>query len=1374
MIKKKLISVFMVMIILLSGVHAYAVQESNPDIIITDIEISDYCFDEDSQLRVFVTVKNIGTTAAPPKVLSIWDNADRTGAPLKSKEMDGRVIYGTETFTYQFEKIVPRGSEFTVSAYADINNAVTEDNELNNTYTKTFVSQKDKVDLTVERISISTYDFELDDAVVLYFDVKNKGGADAQNVTAEVKIAEKSYPLYIGDIAHHQEKRCELSYIVETENAINGTIDIKFASTESDINKNIENNSKNFCFNKIKEDKYSFFSAGIGPCGFVPEGVYTSDGRLYIRTDVGGIYKYNTDGWKNITRTLLPDYDTAIQGMAIDESNEGTLYIASGNMISGRVYKEKSEILRSFDDGLTWQATDFPARIGGGSVYSGRNTMMLDPNNSDIMYIATCGDGLWRTKNARAAGVDYEYVPLPDFPGMTEYVDADGDEKDDNDNGENAVYSIEFDRKSKTATGDTSSIYVSTKEYGVYHSADGGNTWNYLEGSPKRVREMKHTDTGVLYAAAGKLTDSENDTNGGLWKYENGTWTRLNVWISSVWSMASVDATSDGKIVVCAVAEYNAPICYSTDGGQTFSRINTNNRTYTHEPAWRNLENDAQFPMPGFCALDKRDSKTVLVGDLGGLSICKNPTAAGGNTVWNGFNKGLEELCVTKLTSTTGEADFLITSMDKGTKHSFNATEYDDTQAYLTNNYNATGIDYQKNNPNYVVTAGSVSWFHEGAGTIGYSTDGGKSFLPFDNLPIKKDGTDTETWGNVAVAAAANENGIPTVLAQAYSNGKIMRTIDNGATWSISDFGSGSPGSMYSFSTKMNICSDSIDKNYFYLYNEKDGDFYVSSDNGATFEKSCHIGKSTEPNGPVLRAFTQKSGYLVLSTGGDGLYISKDSGASFNKVPDVEYASFIGTGYGYDYDSIIINGAYKGKKGVFISYDLGKSFHSVVSDDYAFGMDIRSIDGDKKRTGVVYIGTHGHGVLVGTPKGVETLTDTAILSEDSQARICFNYRIGENENAPEVFLNGSLVSCDIICDGSWHNYTKEIDIEKGTNILSVSCNNQKDDSWYIGDVRLESEASASLKEINITNPNEQGTYPVKVTYAGSSDKIIIQRFSESYKMKFKTCTKDGEQVVYLELKSGENKFLVSKTVANLEIISQEITYLANNIATGTYNAGNDIGYLQPSQVPVLTFTNSDGSTFESTRYVTLSMDVPQDGTYKITSVMYGRYEHRGYFANSDKQIISEMKKSYSGSSFKESIGPTVEAVDLKKGINTLYFGVVSSNSFSSGANAGIYSITLTKQISETVFTGWNTADFENGNIGVEVYIPEKQNARVILAAYNEANELVNVGIKDTDAGDSGKYVNVQISAKNNPESFKSFVWDYDMNPILDVFEFSKN
>ncbi|MNJ42064.1 Xyloglucanase precursor [compost metagenome] len=258
-------------------------------------------------------------------------------------------------------------------------------------------------------------------------------------------------------------------------------------------------------------------------------------------------------------------------------------------------------------------------------------------------------------------------------------------------------------------------------------------------------------------------------------------------------------------------------------------------------------------------------------------------------------------------------------------------------------------MDYAELDPSFIVRVGQADKSADpNAKSIGFSRDGGANWYAANGEPAG-------TAGGGKVALSANGNAI------------LWSTPDVGVFYS-------SGGNSWTASTGVpkgaKIASDRVNSNKFYAWSA--GNFYVSTNGGATFTKTAAAGLPAEGD-LDFKAIPGIEGDIWLAggntTGGKyGLWHSTDSGASFTKLSNVQEANVIGFGKaapGQSYMALYTSAKIDGVRGIFRSNDAGATWIRINDDQHQYASTNSAITGDPRIYGRVYIGTNGLGIVYG-------------------------------------------------------------------------------------------------------------------------------------------------------------------------------------------------------------------------------------------------------------------------------------------------------------------------------------------------------------------------------------------------------------------------
>ncbi|MGW0970397.1 cellulose binding domain-containing protein [Streptomyces sp. NPDC002516] len=727
---------------------------------------------------------------------------------------------------------------------------------------------------------------------------------------------------------------------------------------------------------KVAADTYTWKNARIDGGGFVPGIVFnrTEKNLAYARTDIGGAYR-----WVQATKTWTPLLDsvgwnewghTGVVSLASDSVDPDRVYAAVGTYTNGWD-PTNGAVLRSADRGATWLKTDLPFKLGGNMPGRGMGERLaVDPDKNSVLYLgAPSGKGLWRSTDS---GVSWSQVTA--FPNVGNYVQDSTDTSGYASDNQGVVW-VTFDESTGTRGSATQTVYVGVadKDNAVYRSTDGGATWARLAGQPTGY--LAHE--GVLDAVNGYLylaySDKGGPYDGGkgrLWRYatKTGTWTDISpvaeADTSYGFSGLTVDRRHPGTVMATAYSSWwpDTQIFRSTDSGGTWTKAwdytsypNRSNRYTTDVSSvpWltfgANPSPPEQSPKLGWMTegleIAPFDSARMMYGTGATIYGTENLTNwdSGSPFTIRPMVQGLEETAVNDLASPPSGAPLLSALGDIGGFRHTDLTKVPSMMYTSPNLTTTTSLDYAETDPNTVVRVGDL----DSGPHIGFSTDNGANWFA---------GSDPSgVTGGGTVAAASD--GSRFVWSPAGTG--VRYTTGFGTSWSAS---SGIPAGAI-------VESDRVDPKTFYGF--KSGNFYVSSDGGATFTASA-AGNLPAGDSVRFKALPGTKGDVWLaggaSDGAYGLWHSTDGGATFTRLPNVDQADTIGFGKaaaGAPYQTLFASARIGGVRGIFRSTDEGASWTRVNDDAHQWGWTGGAITGDPRVYGRVYVSTNGRGIVYG-------------------------------------------------------------------------------------------------------------------------------------------------------------------------------------------------------------------------------------------------------------------------------------------------------------------------------------------------------------------------------------------------------------------------
>jgi xyloglucan-specific exo-beta-1,4-glucanase len=706
-------------------------------------------------------------------------------------------------------------------------------------------------------------------------------------------------------------------------------------------------------------------------------------GLIYARTDIGGAYRWNgtTHSWTPLLDWVSPtDFNTmGVESIATDPVDPNRLYIAAGTY-DNYFTNENGAILRSTDQGNTFQRTNLPFKLAGNMPGRGvGERLVIDPNQNGIIYFgATSGSGLWRSTDF---GVTWNKVQS--FTAVGTYV---LDPTSPYGASPIGVDWVAFDPTSGSPGHASQTIYVGVADLGnsLFRSTDGGQTWVPVAGQP--IGLIPHhgiiASTGMLYICYSDGAGPYDGSNGSVWKLNisTGAWTNITPLSGNGatygFSGLSVDAQHPDTVMVTSLNSWwpDANIFRSTDGGNNWARIwdftgAYPNRTlrYTLDVSaapWltQNYLPDPPSPSPKLgwmiesLQIDPFNSDHMLYGT--------GATLYGTNdlTDWDKGNPiqisvaaaGIEEIAaINLLTPPSGAPLFSMVGDVVGFRHA------DITQAPTAELPSRSvppggladklvSLDFAQYYPNFLAATGKVDATQTPAQTgTEFSGNNGVTWTPGATSPAGATG-----GGTIAVAAS------PSRVVWSDPGAGVNVSTDKGATWTAS---SGIPIGAVVASDRNNAMK---------FYGLSAGTFYVSTDGGLTFTAE----QAGLPTNGKYKTVPGREGDIWLSSGNGttaGLWHSTNSGSSFTHLPYIEAATSVGFGKaasGASYVAIYLGGNVNGVAGFFRSDDGGNSWNQINDNQHQYATTGSCITGDPNVYGRVYVCTNGRGIIKGDIK----------------------------------------------------------------------------------------------------------------------------------------------------------------------------------------------------------------------------------------------------------------------------------------------------------------------------------------------------------------------------------------------------------------------
>jgi len=718
---------------------------------------------------------------------------------------------------------------------------------------------------------------------------------------------------------------------------------------------------------------YVWRNVAMGGGGFV-DGIAFHPGAknlMYVRTDVGGAYRWDDKRkeWIALMDWLSPAQGnyTGIESIALDPSDPNRVYLAAGTYSRG-----DAVILRSDDQGRTFQRTDVPFKMGGNEMgrFNGER-LAVDPNDGEILFFGSRRDGLWKSSDR---GVTWAKVGS--FPNVSSVQTT----PPVSNTATNArprfrrgfgqqqavgIVSVVFDPASGRPGSATPKIFaaVSTAETNFYFSADAGATWQAVTNQPIGLRpnHLVLSPDGMFYLTYGREPGPNTMTDGAVWKFDpkENAWTNITPLKSPDaggmfgYGAVAVDAQHPSTVMVTTFAHWHPHdlIFRSTDGGAHWMQLWQDDTVWDYSSAPYTKTRSPHWM--GSIAINPHNSDQVLFVTGYGIWSCVNATQAdsGKPTRWIFLDDGLEETVPLALISPPAGAHLIsgVGDIDGFVHDDLSISPAEGTFAGPRYG-NTEDLAFAGKNPQVIVRAGTAGNQNVRAA---FSRDGGVTWQELGTEPPSGNGA-----GAIAISADAK------IIVWTPRGGEPYFTTNWGANWTA----------CAGLTTGIRVVADAVNPACFYAYDSRAGRVMASTNGAAGFTATLAVFAAQENNGfgfggggATVTVTPGAENDLWLASRAEGLLHSTNGGAGFTKMKQVEAAASLGLGKaapGKNYPALFLAGTIGGLQALFRSDDAGENWVRINDDRHQYGY-ISHVTGDPRIYGRVYFATGGRGVIYG-------------------------------------------------------------------------------------------------------------------------------------------------------------------------------------------------------------------------------------------------------------------------------------------------------------------------------------------------------------------------------------------------------------------------
>jgi len=449
-----------------------------------------------------------------------------------------------------------------------------------------------------------------------------------------------------------------------------------------------------------------------------------------------------------------------------------------------------------------------------------------------------------------------------------------------------ARQSADLERKEKgaissvaVAASDPRLLFITSTEYGVLRSEDGGATWKHLP-TPRNAAcvAVAPSDPNTVYAAFRQEGVRRSADRG-------ATWTVANAGIKQGCSIreVAVDPRDPNAVYCIGAANWEGYFYRSTDGGKTWEESRTLRRDFDSDPT---CPEDYGGRATGTCPLSTPSNLAINPQRPGELFIAanwRNAFSADGGRTWEQRDRGADITCATDLRFVGSR--IYVTAMDEGLLASEDNGSTWRVLCPLKYSTELSGHQWRVHvSPSAERIVSTCSLWEKPLNCAVVSDDGGRTFTTHaEGLPPRRPTANT-MWGEGYARALAADPTDPNVLYLGIDGdpvpgqsqgGGIFKSTDGGRTWAPLPAQPGSRRVFYGLAV-----DPTNPRRLYWGACGAGGGLYRSDDGGASWS---HVFKNEVW---VFNVAVSPTG--VVYCPGANLWRSDDHGATWRKLTSFE------------------------------------------------------------------------------------------------------------------------------------------------------------------------------------------------------------------------------------------------------------------------------------------------------------------------------------------------------------------------------------------------------------------------------------------------------------------------------------------------------